>query len=109
MYDSIDFLEGQEPANRLQNSHELELAAKAYFDTDGSPELLADRVEAQTEWEGELNEIVHYSRRGVNGRDVLIHILLSDDPGSDHNKIILLNNYFSYIGVKIGTDKSSQY
>ena len=102
-------MEGQRPVSKLLYSDELEKAAKAYFDTDGSPEYLADRVEAHTNWDGELNEIVHYSKKGVNGRDILIHVMLSDDLGSDENKLILFGKKFAYLGIKIGLNNTQQY
>jgi hypothetical protein len=95
--------------NKVIHSNDLQKSAKAYFETDGSPDLLAERVEEYTEWDGELNEIVHHSRRGVNGKDVLIHIMLSDDIGADQNKRILFSNNFSYLGIKIGVNSKGGY
>ena len=70
---------------------------------------LAERVENYTDWDGELNEIVHYTRKGVNGRDVLINILLSDDLEIANNKDIIFNDEFLYFGIKIGINHNNEY
>lgn len=72
-------------------------------------ERLAERVEQHTEWDGELNEIVHYTRKGASGRDVLINILLSDEPGSFNNKDIIFSDLFNHFGVKIGVNNNNEY
>ena len=69
---------------------------------------LAERVEKYTNWDGEINEIVHYTRKGVNGRDILINILLSDTE-DDNNKDIIFNHSFRHFGAKIGVNKNNQY
>ena len=66
-------------------------------------------MEAETEWDGELNEIVHHSRRGINGRDILMHIMLSDDIQDDNNKNILFSDRFTYLGIKIGVNSKGDY
>lgn len=76
---------------------------------DDPEEKLAERVEKHTTWDGELNEIVHYTRKGVTGKDVLINIMLSDEDGSTNNKDIIFGYDFRYFGVKIGTDGKDEF
>lgn len=93
----------------MVHSNDLQSAAEDYFSTDGEPELLAERVEAHTEWDGEINEIVHITRRGVAGKDVLMQIMLSDNIRSDNNKKIIFYEHFKYLGVKIGINTKGEY
>ena len=109
VYDAIEYLETQDPVDRLQHSIELEKAAKDFFFMDNPEDRLAERVEKYTNWDGELNEIVHYSRKGVSGRDVLINIMLSDERGSCNNKDIVFGYNFKYFGVKVGVNNTNEY
>ena len=102
-------MEGQRPVEKLQHSGYLEKAAKDFFSMDDPEEKLAERVEKYTEWDGELNEIVHQTKKGVTGRDVMINILLSDDIGTYHNKDIVFSQNFKYFGVKIGVNDGGRY
>ena len=70
---------------------------------------LAERVEKFTDWDGEINEIVHQSKKGVTGKDVIVNILLSDDIGAYHNKDIVFSPEFEYFGVKIGVNDGGRY
>ncbi len=91
----------------LKHSSHLEKAATACFTTADADSRLAERVEEFTNWEGEINEIVHYTRKGVNGRDILINILLSDED--NENKDIIFSPEFQFFGAKIGINNSAQY
>ena len=59
------------------------------------------RVEKYTNWEGELNEIVHYSRSNVKGIDVIINIILSDYCGNTKNIETIFNPLYKYFGVRV--------
>lgn len=107
--DTLEYLETQEPTPPLKHSFYLEKAAKSYFSEENPEERLAERVEKHTKWDGEINEIVHYTRKGVTGRDVLINILLSDDEGSTNNKDIVFNYDFQHFGCKIGINNQGEY
>lgn len=72
-------------------------------------ERLAERVEKYTNWDGEINEIIHQTKKGVTGKDVMINILLSDDIGTYHNKDIVFSQQFKYFGVKIGVNDGGRY
>jgi hypothetical protein len=53
------------------HTRELELAARD-FASSSQPEYdLSTRVSKYTSWEGEINEIVHYSKSNVRGIDIL--------------------------------------
>ena len=88
MNDAIYYLESQIPVEKLQHSIHLEKSARDYFSIEDPESRLAERVEKFTDWDGEINEIVHHTKKGVTGRDVMINILLSDDIGTYHNKDI---------------------
>jgi hypothetical protein len=105
----IDYLENQESVDKLRFSTHLERSAKDFFRADDAEDRLAERVETYTGWDGELDELVHYTRRGVNGRDVLMNIMLSDDRGSTCNKDIIFGYDFKYVGAKIGINGTTEY
>jgi hypothetical protein len=105
----IDYLQNQESVNKLRFSTHLEKSAKDFFSIDNAEDRLAERVETYTGWDGELDELVHYTRKGVTGRDVLTNIMLSDDIGSTCNKDIIFGYGFKYIGVKIGINSTTEY
>lgn len=109
MYDCIDYIETQDTVDPLHHSSFLESAAKEYFSMEDPEDHLAERVEKYINWDGELNEIVHYTRKGVTGRDVLINIMLSDEDGDTNNKDIIFGWNFKHFGVKIGTDGKDGY
>lgn len=71
-------------------------------------DCLAERVEKYSNWDGELNEMVHFTRRGVNGKDILINILLSDSDDCN-NKHIVFNPDFNHFGVNIGIKNTGKY
>ena len=75
---------------------------------DDPEEKLAERVESYTDWEGELNEIVHLTRRGVSGREIIINILLSDEEDCN-NKNIIFNRTYNHFGVNIGVKNQGRY
>lgn len=102
-------MQTQQPVDKLKFSAHLEKASKDYFRIENAEDRLAERVEAYTTWDGELNEIVHHTRKGVTGRDVLINIMLSDDEGSTNNKDIIFGFAFQYIGIKIGINETDEY
>lgn len=102
-------MENQKPMSRLNFSSDLENSAKDFFKVSNPENKLAERVEKYTEWDGELDEIVHYTMIGANGRDVLINIMLSDGPGSNNNKDILFGEDFNHFGVKVATNDGNEY
>lgn len=62
----------------MVHSRELELASRDFIDSR-KPDLdLAQRVEKYTNWEGELNEIVHYTKSNIRGIEILVNIVISD-------------------------------
>jgi len=95
--------------NSLSHSTHLENSAKDFFKVSNPEDMLAERVEKYTEWDGELDEIVHYTKKGVNGRDVLINVMLSDESGSNNNKDILFGENFKHFGVKVATNNGNEY
>ena len=62
---------------------------------------MSKRVEKYTNWEGELNEIVHYSKSKVRGIDVLVNLVLSDFCGDTKNIETIFNPLYKYAGVRI--------
>ncbi|CAI2362199.1 unnamed protein product [Moneuplotes crassus] len=107
VYDTIMYLRNVDSTHSLKHSRNLEKAAKEYFMLENPEERLAERVEYFCDWEGQLNEIVHYTRRGVNGRDILINILISDED--DTNKDIIFSHDFKYFGAKVGQNYDDEY
>lgn len=62
---------------------------------------VAERVEKYTNWEGELNEIVHYSKSNVKGIDVLVNMVLSDFCGDTLNIETIFGDNYKYFGVRV--------
>ena len=66
------------PCNPMIHTRELELAARD-FGSSSQPEYdLSTRVSKYTSWEGEINEIVHYSKSNVRGIDIVCNMVISD-------------------------------
>jgi hypothetical protein len=99
--DAIEILKSQSSVKPLKNSKELELAARDFINSRKPDQDLSKRVEKYTNWEGELNEIVHYSRSKVTGMEILINIILSDYCGNTKNIETLFNPYYKYFGVRV--------
>lgn len=66
------------PMNALIHTRELELAARDFIDSYRPDYDLSARVNKYTNWEGEINEIVHYSKANIRGIEVLVNMVLSD-------------------------------
>ena len=109
MYATIEYLDSIHPVTKLMHSVHLEKSARDFFSMNNPEDKLAERVEKYSSWDGELDEIVHYTKRGVNGRDVLMNILLSDGPESTNNKDIIFGEFFNYFGVKVGVNHTNDY
>jgi hypothetical protein len=109
VYSTIEYLDCIQPVAKLMHSVHLEKSARDFFSMDNPEDNLAERVERYSSWDGELDEIVHYTKKGVNGRDVLMSILLSDGPESTNNKDIIFGEYFNYFGIKVGVNSTSDY
>ncbi|CAI2361499.1 unnamed protein product [Moneuplotes crassus] len=107
IYEAITYLQGVDPVHELQHSKHLEKAAKMYFTIENPESRLSERVENFCTWDGEINEIVHYTRKGVDGKDILICILLSDEDNV--NKDIIFSPDFEHFGMKIGINNKGEY
>lgn len=78
MKDAIELIKMQPSVQPMVHSRELELASRDFIDSR-KPDLdLAQRVEKYTNWEGELNEIVHYTKSNIRGIEILVNIVISD-------------------------------
>lgn len=85
----------------MVHSRELELAARDFIDSR-KPDLdIAERVEKYTNWDGELNEIVHYSKANVRGMDVLVNMVLSDFCGDTLDIETIFGPHYKYFGVRV--------
>ena len=62
---------------------------------------LAERVERYTNWEGEINEIVHYSKTNIRGIEVLMNIIISDFCGDTKDVETIFNPNYRYFGVRV--------
>lgn len=83
------------------HSRELELAARDFQDSRKPDFDVAERVERYTNWEGELNQIVHYSKSNVRGIDVLCNMVLSDFCGDTLDIETIFNPNYKYFGVRV--------
>ena len=85
----------------LIHSRELELAARDFIESQ-KPDLdLKERVEKYTNWEGELNEIIHYSKSNIRGIEVIMNIVLSDFCGDTRDIETIFNPYYRFFGVRV--------
>lgn len=87
--------------NALIHTRELELAARDFIDSYRPDYDLSARVNKYTNWEGEINEIVHYSKANVRGIEVLVNMVLSDYCGDTRNIETIFNPSYRYFGVRV--------
>lgn len=93
----------------LIHSRELELAARDFVDSR-KPDLdLAARVEKYTNWDGELNEIVHYTKANIRGIEILVNVVLSDFCGDTKDIETIFNPNYKYFGVRVFTHDLYDY
>lgn len=91
------------------HTRELELAARDFIDSSKPDFDLSTRVNLYTNWEGELNEIVHYSKMNVRGIDVLVNMVLSDYCGDTRNIETIFNPNYKFFGVRAFTHDVHDY
>jgi hypothetical protein len=85
----------------LIHTRELELAARD-FTLSHKPDFdLSTRVKQYTNWDGELNEIVHYSKSSARGIDILVNMVLSDFVGDTKNIETIFNPDYRFFGVRV--------
>ena len=87
--------------NALIHTRELELAARDFIDSHKPDYDLSTRVQKYTNWEGELNEIIHYSKATARGIDVLVNMVISDFIGDTKNIETIFNPDYRYFGVRV--------
>lgn len=87
--------------NALIHTRELELAARDFIDSYRPDYDLSSRVNKYTNWEGEINEIVHYSKASVRGIEVLVNMVLSDYCGDTKNIETIFNPSYRFFGVRV--------
>jgi hypothetical protein len=83
------------------HTRELELAARDFIDSKSPGYDLSTRVSKYTNWEGEINEIVHYSKTNVRGIDVLANMVISDYCGDTYNMLTILDPNYKFFGVRV--------
>jgi hypothetical protein len=83
------------------HTRELELAARDFGETHRPDYDLSARVKKYTNWDGELNEIVHYSKCTARGIDVLVNMVLSDFVGDTKNIDTIFNPDYRFFGVRV--------
>jgi hypothetical protein len=85
----------------MVHSRELELASRDFIDSR-KPDLdIAERVERYTNWDGELNEIIHYSKANVRGIDIIVNMVLSDFCGDTLDIETIFGPHYKYFGVRV--------
>lgn len=87
--------------NALIHTRELELAARDFIDSYRPDYDLSARVNKYTNWEGEINEIVHYSKANIRGIEVLVNMVLSDYCGDTRNIETIFNPSYRFFGVRV--------
>lgn len=87
--------------NALIHARELELAARDYIHSQKPDYDLSMRVQNYTNWEGEINEIIHYSKTTARGIDVLINMVISDYIGDTKNIETIFNSNYKFFGVRV--------
>jgi len=96
-------------SNPLIHSRELELAARDHA-TSYKPDYdLASRVESYTNWDGEINEIVHYSKATAKGIDVLMNMAISDYIGDTKNIETMFGPNYRFFGVRVNAHDLYDY
>ena len=100
MKETIQRLRKQSAVNGLIHTRELELAARDFIDSYKPDYDLGTRVEQYTNWEGELNEIVHYSKANVRGIEVIVNMVISDFCGDTRNIETIFNPNYKFFGVR---------
>ncbi|CAI2359757.1 unnamed protein product [Moneuplotes crassus] len=85
----------------LVHTRELELAARDHSHSHQPEHDLIMRVENYTNWDGELNEIVHYSKATARGIDVLMNMAISDYIGDTKNIETMFGYQYKYFGVRV--------
>lgn len=98
--DAIFKLQGMVSTNAMIHTRELELAARDFIDSKNPGYDLSTRVSKYTNWEGEINEIVHYSKTNVRGIDVLANMIISDYCGDTFNMRTILDPNYKFFGVR---------
>lgn len=79
----------------------MELAARDFVDSHKPDYDLSSRVNKYTNWEGELNEIVHYSKANIRGIEILVNLVISDYCGDTKNIETIFNPHYRYFGCRI--------
>jgi hypothetical protein len=85
----------------LIHTRELELAARDFGESHRPDYDLSARVKKYTNWDGELNEIVHYSKCTARGIDILVNMVLSDFVGDTKNIETIFNPDYRFFGVRV--------
>lgn len=85
----------------MSHTRELELAARDHSNSHKPETDLSFRVQNYTNWEGEINEIVHYSKTTARGIDVLVNMAISDYIGDTKNIETVFNPQYKYFGVRV--------
>lgn len=109
MKETVTYLKKQAAVQALVHTRELELAARDFIDSRKPDYDLAERVERYTNWDGELNEIVHYSKANIRGIEVLMNMVLSDFVGDTLNIDTMFNPSYKYFGVRVFTHDLYDY
>lgn len=91
------------------HTRELELAARDHSNSHRPDYDLNSRVQAYTNWEGEINEIVHYSKTTARGIDVLVNMAISDYIGDTKNIETMFNPTYKFFGVRVGNHDLYDY